>query len=46
MQHYIKKILSYSMVGSLGFTIVAGLQGCDSGSNTPANAHRTTTSSK
>lgn len=28
MKHYVKKILSYSMVGSLGFTIVAGLQGC------------------
>lgn len=25
---YIKQALSYSMVGSLGFTIVAGLQGC------------------
>lgn len=25
---YIKKVLSYSMVGSLGFTVVAGLQGC------------------
>lgn len=25
---YIKKILSYSMVGSLGFTIAASLQGC------------------
>ncbi|MFI0399508.1 MAG: hypothetical protein ACH34X_10515 [Thiolinea sp.] len=39
MQHYIKKILSYSMVGSLGFTIVAGLQGCDSSSTQapPAN---------
>lgn len=36
MQHYIKKILSYSMVGSLGFTIVAGLQGCDSKTPTPA----------
>ncbi|HPY41788.1 MAG TPA: hypothetical protein PLM98_14795 [Thiolinea sp.] len=44
MQHYIKKILSYSMVGSLGFTIVAGLQGCDSGkqpppANTSSNAN-------
>jgi hypothetical protein len=36
MQHYIKKILSYSMVGSLGFTIAAGLQGCDNGSQTQA----------
>lgn len=25
---YIKQILSYSMVGSLGFTVVASLQGC------------------
>ncbi|WP_298609226.1 hypothetical protein [uncultured Thiothrix sp.] len=40
MQHYIKKILSYSMVGSLGLTFVAGLQGCDSG--TPTNNANTT----
>lgn len=33
MKHYIHKILSYSMVGSLGFTVVAGLQGCDNSSN-------------
>lgn len=35
MQHYIKKILSYSMVGSLGLTFLAGLQGCDSGTPPP-----------
>jgi len=28
-KHYIKQAVSYSMVGSLGFTVVAGLQGCD-----------------
>lgn len=27
-KHYIKKAVSYSMVGSLGFTVVASLQGC------------------
>lgn len=48
MQHYIKKILSYSMVGSLGFTILASLQGCDSGTqappaNTASNANNTIT---
>lgn len=35
MKHYIKKIVSYSMVGSLGFTIVAALQGCDGGQGQP-----------
>ena len=30
-KHYIRKIVSYSMVGSLGLTILAGLQGCDGG---------------
>lgn len=43
MQPYIKKILSYSMVGSLGFTVLASLQGCDSNTqtsaNTPSNTH-------
>lgn len=34
-KHYIKKVVSYSMVGSLGFTIVASLQGCDNNSNEP-----------
>ncbi|WP_020395757.1 hypothetical protein [Thiolinea disciformis] len=38
MKHYIHKILSYSMVGSLGFTIVAGLQGCDSNNQQAAPA--------
>lgn len=36
MQHYIKKTLSYSMVGSLGLTILAGLQGCDNGTPAPS----------
>lgn len=27
-KHYIKKAVSYSMVGSLGFSVVAALQGC------------------
>lgn len=43
MQPYIKKILSYSMVGSLGFTVLASLQGCDS-SSTQAPAAPSTTS--
>ncbi len=30
-KHYIKRVTSYSMVGSLGFAIVAGLQGCSEG---------------
>lgn len=41
MQHYIKKILSYSMVGSLGLTVLASLQGCDSGTPTPAATSNT-----
>ncbi|MEZ5478695.1 MAG: hypothetical protein R3E95_14800 [Thiolinea sp.] len=35
-KHYIRKIVSYSMVGSLGLTIVAGLQGCG-GEQAPEN---------
>lgn len=34
MQAQIKKILSYSMVGSLGLTVLASLQGCDNNTQT------------
>ncbi|MFZ1341687.1 hypothetical protein [Thiothrix eikelboomii] len=36
MQAQIKKILSYSMVGSLGLTVLASLQGCDNNTQTTA----------
>ncbi len=34
-KHYIKQVASYSMVGTLGFTIAASLQGCGDESATP-----------
>ncbi len=41
-KHYIRKIVSYSMVGSIGLTIVAGLQGCEGDSTqAPANNNPT-----
>lgn len=33
---YIKRIVSYSMVGSLGLTVLASLQGCGDGDQPPA----------
>lgn len=43
MQAHIKKILSYSMVGSLGLTVLASLQGCDN--NTPTQPSNSANSS-
>ncbi|HHC75287.1 MAG TPA: hypothetical protein ENK78_09455 [Thiothrix sp.] len=44
MKH-IKKIASYSMVGSLGLTIVSALQGCDAPQDMTATPNPTTQSS-
>lgn len=44
-KHYINQIMSYSMVGSLGFTIVASLQGCGDSSDQPPQAPNTSNTS-